>query len=367
MRPELEKCCGDYIANRSAVRKAFIFSDAAVWSVCASLFCACGHTADAERLKACRKVLKKQTRPFSAFRGKVQPFLTSMLAAGDYPEERMALANDYFRLLKRDFRKSEYLVLAAFLLTDLAGRPLAAEKAARGKEIYRRMNKKHRLLTNKTDSVFAMLMAYSGKSDDELLEDMDACFDALKSAFSGGSGVQTAAQILSTANGTPEEKAQRVISIFNALEEAGVKYGKADELAPLAALSLADAPAAGLAEEIKAADDFLAEQKIWKSGDKEKTERAMHALMIVSNLYAGTDRVNITVMTNTLDMLFAKQQASRFSFAVQAIQALLQYVAGSKDKTEDKAADSKQAEPGTAPESTNAAPAETDAGQQPEK
>lgn len=355
MRPELEKCCADYMANRSAVKKAFIFKDAAVWSVCASLFCACGHTADAEHLKACGRVLKKQTRPFSKFRGKVRPFLTSMLAAGDSPEERMALAGDYFRLLKRNFRKSEYLVLAAFLLTDLADQPLTGEKAARGKDLYRRMNKKHRLLTNKTDSVFAMLMAYSDKTDDELLADMDACYDALKAKFSNGSGIQTAAQVLSMAAGTPEEKARRMISLFDALEEADVKYGKADELAPLAALSLADTPAAALAEEIKAADDFLAEQKIWKSGDREKAERAMHALMIVSDLYADTGRVNITVMTNTLDMLFAKQQASRFSFAVQAIQALLQYVSGSKDKAE-KAAESRQAE-------TEAAPAETNAGQ----
>lgn len=358
MKPELEKTCADYIANRNAVKKAFRFNDATIWSVCANLFCACGHTADAEQLKACRRVLKKHTRPFSKFRGKVQPFLSCILAVGDSPEERMTLAGDYFRLLKRNFRKSEYLVLSAFLLTDLADQPLTEEKAARGKEIYRRMNKKHRLLTNKTDSIFAMLMAYSGKPYDGLLSDMDACYEALKKEFSG-SGAQTAAQVLSLADGAPEDKVQRVIDLFDALEEAGVKYGKADELAPLAALSLAGAPAAMLAEDIKAADDFLAEQKIWKSGDKEKAERAMHALMIVSDLYAETDRVNITVMTNTLDMLFAKQQASRFSFAVQAIQALLQYIAGSKDRTE-KTDGGKQAE-------TEAAPAESDAGQQPEK
>ena len=359
MKPELEKGCADYLANRGAVKKAFRFNDAAIWSVCANLFCACGHTADAEQLKACRRVLKKHTRPFSKFRGKVQPFLSCMLAVGDSPEERMALANDSFRLLKRNFRKSEYLVLSAFLLTDLADRPLTEEKAARGREIYRRMNKKHRLLTNKTDSVFAMLMAYSGKTDDELLADLDAYYDALKTKFSGGSGVQTAAQVLSMSAGTPEDKARRVIALFDALEEAGVKYGKADELAPLAALSLSDASAAELAEDIKAADDFLAEQKLWKTGDKEKAERSMHALMIVSNLYAETDRVNITVMTNTLDMLFARQQASRFSFAVQVIQALLQYIAGSRDKA-DKSSEK-------APAGTEAAPASPDAGQQPEK
>ena len=42
--------------------------------------------------------------------------------------------------------------------------------------------------------------------------------------------------------------------------------------------------------------------------------------MIVSDQYAGTEQVNITVMTNTIDMLIAKQQASRISFFMNLLQ-----------------------------------------------
>jgi len=42
--------------------------------------------------------------------------------------------------------------------------------------------------------------------------------------------------------------------------------------------------------------------------------------MIVSDQYAGTEQVNITVMTNTIDMLIAKQQASRISLFMNLLQ-----------------------------------------------
>ena len=237
MKPELEKLCEDFIANRDVVKKTFRWDNASCYPVCANVLCAYGITADPDRLKECRDVVKKHTRPFSKFRGQVKPILSCMLAHGEDPDARMDLANDYYRLLKRKFRKSEYLVLAAFLAADLADRSLTEETAARGKEIFRLMNRNHRILTNKTDSVSAVLMAFSGKTDNELIDGMEACYKVLKTRFSG-SAAQPAAQVLSMVSGTPEEKAQRVIEFYDALQEAGVNYGRSAEIAPLAALSV---------------------------------------------------------------------------------------------------------------------------------
>ena len=125
--------------------------------------------------------------------------------------------------------------------------------------------------------------------------------------------------------------------MYDALQASGIKYGRSDELGPLAALSLSDTPVPDLVNGIGEADEFLKEQKFYDT-KKDTEKRIMHAVMIVSDQYAGTDQVNITVMTNTLDMLFAKQQASRVSFALNAIQALAQLLAGS-GKTTDKAKD----------------------------
>ena len=321
MKPELEKRCQAYISNRDAVKEAFRWENGALHSVCANIFCARGKTADPERLKECRKIIKDSTGFRSKFRSKkVRSMLAAMLSLANRPEDRMTQANDYFRLLKRQFKGTEYLVLTAFLLADLADQNLTEETIFRGKEIYARMNRQHRVLTNQTDSVFAMLMAYSGKTADELTGETEACYLALKKKFSAG-GAQTAAQVLSMAGGTTEEKTQRVIDLYDALHEAEIKYGHSSELAPLAALSLADTPLPVLTEEIREADEFLKAQRGFAgSKESEQAERAMYAVMIVSDQYAGTEQVNITVMTNTIDMLIAKQQASRISFFMNLLQ-----------------------------------------------
>ena len=330
MRPELEELCARYIAARDAVGKAFRWDDSALYAVCANIFCAAGQAADPDRLKECLKVIKSAAGPFSVFRSrKVRSILASMLALGESPEKRMALAQDRYRMLRRMFRGTEYLVLAAFLLDDLADTALTEETGARGKALCRRMNQKHRLLTDKTDSVFAALMALSDKTDDELIDGTEACYRILKRRFSGG-GAQTAAQVLSMADGTPEEKAERVTALYDALADAGVRYGRSGEIAPLAALSLADSPALTLAEEIRDADEFLKGQKGYAPKETDEKQRAMQAVMIVSDRYAGTEKVNVTVMTNILDMLFSRQTASRISLAANILEALLQAVAAAR-------------------------------------
>ena len=344
MKPELEKLCQEYIANRDAVGKAFRWDDNALYNVCANIFCANGKAADPERLKACRQTIRDNTGFGSKFRSKkVRSILASMLTLEEKPEDRMALANDCFALLKRQFKGTEYLVLTAFLLADLTEQTLTDETVSRGKEIYRLMNRQHRILTNKTDSVFAMLMAFSGKAPDELTGETEECYQALKKRFSG-SGAQTAAQVLSMAGGVPEEKVQRVCDLFDALREAGIKYGRSDELAPLAALSLANTSLETLTEEIKEADEYLKTRKGFDgSKESEQAQRAMYAVMIVSDQYAGTDQVNVTVMTNTIDMLIAKQQASRISFFVNLLQFAARLIPESKNEPET-ATEQEQAE-----------------------
>ena len=259
-----------------------------------------------------------------------------MLSMEDKPEDRMTQANEYFCLLKRQFEGTEYLVLTAFLLADLANQALTEEAISSGKEIYARMNRQHRILTDKTDRVFAMLMAFSGKTADELTDETEECYQALKKKFSA-SGAQTAAQVLSMAAGTPEEKTQRVIDLYDALHDAEIKYGHSDELAPLAALSLADTPLSVLTEEIKEVDEFLKNKKGFTgSKESEQAQRAMYAVMIVSDQYAGTEQVNITVMTNTIDMLIAKQQASRISIFMNLLQLALKLLPEEEKQPEEE-------------------------------
>ena len=337
MKPELEKLCQDFISNRDAVGKAFRWDNSALHTVCANIFCAHGETAEPERLEECRRIIRDSTGFLSKFRSrKVRSILAAMLCLQEKPEDRMAQANEYFHLLKRQFKGSEYLVLTAFLLADLADQVLTEEAISRGKEIYARMNRQHRILTDKTDSVFAMLMAFSGKTDDELIAETEACYRALKAAKFSAGGAQTAAQILAAAPGEAADKAERINGIYAALEEAGASCGRNTELPPLAALSLTDTPAKDLAEEIRDVEAFLTERKIFSGKSDEKEQRAMAAVMIVSDQYAGTDKVNVTVMVNILDMLVSQERSVKMSLVFHGLQAAgqLAAAAGKKDSEE---------------------------------
>ena len=336
MKPELEKLCTEFITNLDIVKKAFKCDDSSVYSICANLFCATGRTADANHLKECRKLISERTGFFSKFRGQLRSVLSCMLALGDNPEEQMLLATEYYRLLKQHFKDTQYLALTAFLLTESREKSLVAEKIIRGKDLYRRMNKEHPYLTDNTDSVFAVSLAFSEKTDDDLIEDMEACYKFLKTYFSSSGDVQTAAQILAMADSVPEEKSQRMIDLYYTLLEEGIKYGHSSELAPLSALSLADIPTPTLVVEIKGVDEFLKTQKGYASGEIKQEQRAVHAVMIVSNQYAVTSQMNSSVMATTLDKLIANRMALYISLASQAIQAAAQILAASlNERTEN--------------------------------
>lgn len=318
MKASLQKLCEEFIANRDTVKSAFKWEMDYIYPVCANLFCAKGQPADPERLKACRKVIEANTGVFSNFRGNVKPVLASMLALGEDPEGQLEQAKAYYDLLKQEFWGSSFLALVSFLLTDLAEPRQVEENTARGKSIYRRMKKEHPFLTGSEDSVFAVLMAFSDRSEDQLISDMEACYTALKERFSIGDQLQTVSHVLTLAGGAPREQALRLMELFDALRNAGIKYGKSHELATLAALSLTDTPISTLVEEIGEVDAFLKEQKGYGVLGIGKQQRAMNAAMIVSDQYTAQADVNTAAVATTLSMIIAIQIAMCAAVAASA-------------------------------------------------
>ena len=154
-----------------------------------------------------------------------------------------------------------------------------------------------------------MLLAFSERSDDALIADMESCYTALKERFSVVNDLQSVAQMLSLTEGRPQQKAERLIELYNAVCDAGVKYGRSHELPTLAALSLTGAPIASLAEDVRDVYDYLKTQKGYGLLDFDARQRAMHAAMIVSDQYAVRDQVDTAAMAGTLAMIIAQQMA----------------------------------------------------------
>ena len=311
MNESLQALVARFIEDRDAIRAAFKLENDYIYPVCAQIFLAADRPVERERLEECKSLVKSTTGVFSNFRGNIKLPLLCVLAAGDDPEERWAKAQRGYALLKDAFSGSEYLALAALLLSDTVSEDGFPALGARGRDLFKRMRKEHPFLTGREDSVFALLLAQSDRSDDELIEDMERCYGLLREHFPGGDGLQTASHVLALSTEDPTDKAFRVVSLYNAIEAAGGKYGKTRQLPILAALTLGQRFAEDLARDILELDGFLATQKGYKGVfGMDKRTRIMHAAMLLSLSDQSSGQratVNAAAQQATLAMIAAQQ------------------------------------------------------------
>ena len=321
MKASLQQLCGRFAQNRAVLKQKFKLESSYLYPVCANLFCARGVDADPQMIDECKQVLKSRTGVFSNFRSNLRMPVVCMLATGGNPDAQMDMAVRNYTLLKRHFFTSEYLALAAFLLTELG--PFYEETAMRGKAIYKRMKQEHPFLTSSEDNVFAVFLACSPKSNDALIEDMESSYQLLKMRFSSSNNVQAASQVLALAEGEATDKAVRMIKLCDAIVDAGGKFGKYYELSTLAALSLLDVPLQELVEDLMDADRFLSTQPGYRFLGFDRRTRLQHAALLVSGLYARqpTQRgangrmVQNAAFTGTLALIAAQQAAMCASIA----------------------------------------------------
>lgn len=302
----LKKACEQFVADRDMLKDIFKWENTYVIHVCAAVL---GGKADEEKIKYCKKLVKKNKSAFSNFRGNVLMPLVVKLAVGSSPDEGLERISQIYDVLKKYFFGSEYLVFASAVLSDMISAEDINDAAAKGKQIYKLMSKEHPFLTSGEDNVFAVLMALSGKNEKSLINDMEACYKLLKKSFGDGNTVQTLSHILSLADGTPKDKSRRVIDIYEAIKSEGRKYSKYYELSVLVSLSLTENGINEIVSDVLEADAFLAEQEGYGFWGIDKKTRLMHAAMIVSGMYSDNNNGNTAVITGTLAMLAAQQAA----------------------------------------------------------
>lgn len=307
MNTALQSYCQQYIDNREILRQVYRFTyNVYLHPVCANVFCNRGQMADAEKIKECQQLVKDHTGLFSLLRGHLQPALVCLLSMEKDPQQGLARVKERYEQLKKRFGASEYLVLAAMMLpADVEVEPYVD----RAHTLFSRMRKEHPFLTSTEDQVYAILMAYSQQSDDELITNMEDCYELLSHYFGKGNHIQALSHILALAPADPRNKVARIMELYDELHRRGYKYGKYQELTALAALSVLGEDARKMTEEIIQADEFLSTQKGYGFWGVGKKIRLMHAAMLVSNLY-GESGATTAVMSTTLAMLVAQQTAA---------------------------------------------------------
>lgn len=303
MNAALQKICEQFIVNRDTIKNTLRLGSAYVYPQCANLFCSRNMQADEEQLRACQQILKERTGAFSSFRGVMQLPAICLLAMEQNPELKMEQAIQAYETARQQFSFSNQLALAVFFMPSDIN---MNQTAARAKELHRRMKKDHPFLTSAEDSVVAMMMACVPRTDDQLLEDLESCYQLLKERFGASNHVQTAAQVLALAAGDPCQKTQHFLDLYDAIGQFGGKYGKYSELAPLAALSLMSENVRQTASEIMDADAFLDKQKGYGFWGMGKKMRLMHAAMLVSDLYVLNNTASAQTQDTVTIMMIAQ-------------------------------------------------------------
>ena len=314
MRDTLRARCELFIENREVVKKAFLMENSCFYPVCAMLFTEQNKAADLEALKDCRAILKKKTGAFSSFRGTAISSIITMLAIDNDPESRLEKAMSLHKDLRKHFYSSEYLPVAAMMLSDIVAPENNAEVSCRAGKIYGLMKSDHPFLTSSEDSVFAIMLALSSLSDDEIIRETEECYVKLKERFKSRNAVQSLSHVLALYNDsayTASDRCRNTIALYDTLREKGIKYGTEYELATLGTLAMLDCSIDETVADLEEVDDFLSNQSGYGFFGATKKERLTHAAMIVvSERSDNTRAMNATAIGNVISMVAAHQAAT---------------------------------------------------------
>ena len=321
MKEALLEQCEAFIENRDIVKAAFRMESSYMYPICAAIITDKGKRADAERLKLCRDILKEQTGAFSNFRGLSKLALICMMSIDSNPEQRLKNAQQVYDLLKESFSGSQYLCVAAMVISELVDPGYYKAMAEHTRRVYRLLKSKHPFLTGAEDSIFSALLAISKKTDDRILSETEQCYTLLKEHFSSKYAVQSLSHVLALCEGRPQEKCEATVTMFRRLKEEGLRYGTDFELPTLGVLAMLPTEPEEIIRELREVDEYLSKQKGYRVFGLGKRQRLMHAAMIVTGDHLEHCATTQTTLNHSIMALAAAQQAALCAAIVAATAA----------------------------------------------
>ena len=309
MDEKVTALCESFITNREIIKKVFKGESLLIYPVAANALVSHGVTADEDKLKECRKLIKKNSGALSYLKGQVMMPFAANLSMKEDPKAHFDKVLKIYNVAKKKFNRSEYSALLAILLADLIHGDSCEAVLTRGKELYDQIKMAHPFLTNEQDSVLAGLLALSEKSNTELIDDMEKCFDLLKIKFSHKSSIQSISHVLALTEGSAREKVEHLNDLYDSLREAGKKFGVYTELSTLAAVSILDNETERVRDRIIGIDDFLSKQKGYGLLGLDKKARLMHATMLTTDLYDSAQIAQTTASASAIAMAAAQSLA----------------------------------------------------------
>lgn len=302
--------CRRLIENRDLVKSVFAWESGLIHLCCAGIYSSKGLVVDKEILKDSKKLIKESVGVFSDFRSIASAPVAAMISASGNPEETLEKSLQVYNLLKKEFWSSTYLPLAAIIIAQKTEPYRYEEIVSRTRRIYNSMKEEHPFLTASEDGTFCALMALSDKSDETLINEMEACYQQLKPNFFSSNAVQSLSHVLALCDGTISEKCTRTMQLFDKLKAAKRRYGTDYELPTLGVLAMSGADLESIVADMIEIDDWLAKQKglgVW--GGVGPKQRLMYAGILAQQDYINENAMQTAAIGSAVALLIAQEAA----------------------------------------------------------
>ena len=270
-----------FIENRKRIERAFRMSTPQTHCLCALLLGLDDLDADLLSIRRGKKVLRKNTGIFSAFRGLGMAPAAIKLGEREDGELRLNYAKDNQRRLKAaGFAATDYLCPAAFLMAKQHARAELVANNAYAQ--YLNMRHAQRMLTGGEDVMFAVLFAMYDLDPARITACTGKAMDLLSARFRRNNFTQMASFAIAASDGDAEQLSEKTERLYDAVRETGIKNREMLDLPLLAFLAVLDAPETETAEKIASADAFLKEQKGFSAARVGRSQRLFYATALTA-------------------------------------------------------------------------------------
>ncbi len=307
MPDNISELCGRFIAVRDIIKENFIWDDSYIHPAAAMTFFTRGVLPDPDKMRECRKTLKKNTSLMSYFRGATELLIISEMSVSPDPEMYLEKIFKAYGALKENFSGSEYLPAAAMLLAGSETKISYSIIVEKAKKIFDIINRRHRILTSNEDVISCLTLAFSDMEAENAADEVEACYSLLSPDF-WNNPAQALAFALALYDGSPETKCLKAMELYTKLAEKKHKWSEGIELAALGPAAMLSEDTETIAEQLIKIDDFLSEQKGYGILGIDKKTRMMHASMILT---AGSDLTDGgAAITGTISVIIAIETAA---------------------------------------------------------